>query len=516
MSTAAAEPEENGTHDRLRVVWLLRAVGLLVVLALSALFRVEIASVDDDLLLMCPEEVLAGQPFPVRVHVFRGVTNPAGPSQVRAPVHVRLSDLAGHTLGEATGEGEPALGAVITLTAPRSARGTLRLDAWEGDTHEPATGALRVSRAVAVVERAHPRVLPREALPLQRAAVGRVVPAGSGAAPPWPLSPRVLGATCIYMEPCEIAVWVGTPAAELSLEILGGARPLADFPPGEHSGVVVATVRVTEPEAAIAVRARRAGQAVASRTMRLPQGLGRSYVAGPTLRPPNGAREVTAELALPPLRRRGIADLFVDGAWRASQDVMVTGGSRGRAAFPLPTEGWGELRIQVRSDAFDSGGAGARLLVKGGEAIRAAYRAAPLDEPGGTLAQQAQLAEALAALEHTADPRALAFLVSPAEESAYATPAAVQARPALLAHLEAGRLRVRWAFAAALCCAALVAGSWLGQRGLGAAREADAVMSEAGAALPHRGRFEVLLWALGVALAFVAAALLIVAKPLWF
>jgi hypothetical protein len=515
LSTASAEPEEKGMPDHIAVVWLRRSVALLVVLALAALFRVEIAHIDDDLLLIAPEEVLAGQVFPVRVHVLRGVTRPSGPSQVRARVYVRLGDLAGHTLAEAVGDGEPDLGAALTLVVPADAHGTLRLDAWEGDAHGPPNGALRVSRAVAVVERVSPRVLPREALPLQQASVGRVVPAAPDVVPPWPLLPRVLGATCIYMEPCELAVWVGTPAAELSLEVLGGASAIADFPRGEQTGVVVAKLRVAGPEAEVVVRARRGGVPVASRTMRLPQGLGRSYVANPKLVPGPAGAEITAEIALPPLRGRGIADLFVDGAWRASTDLHMSG-VHAQVAMSLAGPPGSELRLQVRSDVFESDGAGARVLLRGAEAVRAAYRAAPFDEPGGSIAQQAEVMAAVAGLEHTAEPAALAFLVSPAEDDAYATPPPARARPALVAHLEAGRLRVRWAFAAALCCAALVAGSWLGQRGLGAAREADAVMVEAGSTFPTRGRLEVALWALGVALAFVAAALLIVAKPLWF
>jgi len=99
-------------------------------------------------------------------------------------------------------------------------------------------------------------------------------------------------------------------------------------------------------------------------------------------------------------------------------------------------------------------------------------------------------------------------------------PRPVHARPAMVEHLVQGQLWVRWAVAAALLGGALVAGLALAGRGFAAMGQAEAVFLEAGRGQTPRARrsarLEVLVWAFGIGLAFVAAALLILAKPLWF
>jgi hypothetical protein len=72
-----------------------------------------------------------------------------------------------------------------------------------------------------------------------------------------------------------------------------------------------------------------------------------------------------------------------------------------------------------------------------------------------------------------------------------------------------------------LVLAALIVGASLMQRGLSAADEASAILEQArateGGASDRLGaRVRVILLVLAVGLAFLAGALLIVAKPLWF
>jgi hypothetical protein len=82
---------------------------------------------------------------------------------------------------------------------------------------------------------------------------------------------------------------------------------------------------------------------------------------------------------------------------------------------------------------------------------------------------------------------------------------------------------LRFGVAGVLTLASLIVGGTLMRRGLSAANEASAILEDArGVGGPAAGderwraRVGVILLVLAVALAFLASALLIVAKPLWF
>ncbi|MFM2419301.1 MAG: hypothetical protein RL385_4024, partial [Pseudomonadota bacterium] len=499
--------------------WQRALLFALVVTALTALFRVETSHVSDDLLLTAPQETRAGLPLPVRVHVLRGVEAPSGPVLGGADVYVRLSAASGRVLDGAYVSGDPRLGLRAVLQVPADASGAMRLDAWECDApglegSGPPRGALGVARLVTIVSAVSPTPRPRAALPLQIESLGPVRSVARAVAPS-PFAPRVLGGVCVPEEECELAVWIGEPASQIALTPGVGVELIADFPAHAESGVQLAKIRVHGPEAELSLHASRDGERMASRAWRLPVALGRAKLGPPTLTELEVDSEIAADVVLPPGRSRGIGDLFVDGAWIASVDITR---ARQRLRVPLPRGLQGLLRLQVRTDAFEEDAAASRLILAGlwkatelGSYTARARQGRGDGLPGGVQAAYPPAGDAALAR---------AYLWAAAEEDSLGLSRPVHARFAMAKHLAEAQLWVRWAVAAALMGGALIAGLALAGRGFGAAGQADAVLEAAGAGHSPRARraarLEVVLWALAIGLSFVAAALLIIAKPLWF
>jgi hypothetical protein len=325
----------------------------------------------------------------------------------------------------------------------------------------------------------------------------------------------VLGGVCVPEEECELAVWIGEPASQIALTPGVGVELIADFPAHAESGVQLAKIRVHGPEAELSLHASRDGERMASRAWRLPVALGRAKLGPPTLTELEVDSEIAADVVLPPGRSRGIGDLFVDGAWIASVDITR---ARQRLRVPLPRGLQGLLRLQVRTDAFEEDAAASRLILAGlwkatelGSYTARARQGRGDGLPGGVQAAYPPAGDAALAR---------AYLWAAAEEDSLGLSRPVHARFAMAKHLAEAQLWVRWAVAAALMGGALIAGLALAGRGFGAAGQADAVLEAAGAGHSPRARraarLEVVLWALAIGLSFVAAALLIIAKPLWF
>jgi hypothetical protein len=519
LSTVEPEAREDTVAAAPVAAWQRVLLVALVVTALTALFRIETSHISDDLLLTAPEETRAGLPLPVRVHVLRGVEAPSGPALATADVYVRLSTASGRILDGAHVSGDPRLGLRGVLQVPADAAGSLRIDAWECEgpangASGPPRGAMGVARLVTIVTDVSPALRPRSALPLQQESLGPVRPAERALAPS-PFEPRVLGGVCVPEEECELAVWVGEPAAQITLSPGLGVETIADFPVLSGDGVQLAKLRVHGPEAELSLHAMRDGQRVASRAIRLPVALGRAKVGPPARTEVDGQTQLEADVVLPPGRIQGIGDVFLDGAWIASADLL---GARQRWRIVLPRGRRGLVRLQVRTDAFEEEAAASRLILadSGPSTDPSSYAAAVRQGRGDGLP------EGVSAAWPPASEPALAqqFLWASAEESALVLPRPVHARPAMVEHLVQGQLWVRWAVAAALLGGALVAGLALAGRGFAAMGQAEAVFLEAGRGQTPRARrsarLEVLVWAFGIGLAFVAAALLILAKPLWF
>jgi hypothetical protein len=119
---------------------------------------------------------------------------------------------------------------------------------------------------------------------------------------------------------------------------------------------------------------------------------------------------------------------------------------------------------------------------------------------------------------------AAAFLLAELEQLRVPLPRATSGRPRQLSRLSRAQTALRFGVGALLALSALVVGMTLMRRGLRADAEARAILDEAereaGVAEevrePRPGTLFVVWLVLLVALAFLAGALLIVAKPLWF
>jgi hypothetical protein len=229
-------------------------------------------------------------------------------------------------------------------------------------------------------------------------------------------------------------------------------------------------------------------------------------------------------LALPPGREHAIVDIYEHGHLFASRTLggVAADAPLPGALAPLPE---GLVRVQARVDRFSSDGAGARMLYvrrpgQGDEAVLRELLAAAADavahEPtDGWLRTLPPWA--LGDLQRTA-----AYVLAPLETLRAPIPAAVSGRPAQLARVNQAKNLARFGVSAWLVVAALIVGVSLMRRGLSASDEASSILAEAegGAGRPARAdrgeRLRVITLALLVVLAFLAAALLVAAKSLWF
>jgi hypothetical protein len=499
--------------------------------ALYALWSVERVDLDCDLQLAAPPEVRPGEPFALRALVFCDLDALEGPRLVTPEVTVRSVDAQGREL-VADGASAPLRPtAISTLDGVHRAVGDRDQFLVATAVHDGVP--LTVKRALRVRRDAAPeRMLPREAGPLQQYALGRVRALGGQPAPDR-LLPRVVGGACVPEVPCTILLWVGAPAAEVALRT---RAEVLQAPRGESEGVLRFVVKVHGPEAELTFEARRGGSPVAERALRLPVALGEVAITGGAALDLGGD---DYEVWFPPGRTELTVDAFVEGRWNHS---MVTSRARFALGGLLAGPVAGLVRIQARSDRFTSEGAGARLVQperperslpkRVAELARALesepWRGwlAPLDEPG--LPRASELwANELPAFASEDPQAAAAFLLAPAESVRAQVPLPVSGRPAQLARLERTRVRMRYGVAGAVALSAWLIALSVTRRGLLAVDQAQAILDEAraeGADEPGRvaprerinARAKVLLMGLAVAAAFLAGALLIASKSLWF
>lgn len=497
----------------LRVVAALSAA-----VAILALWSVERTEVAHDLQLAAESQARPGETIALRALLFRGVDAAEGPTLAIAPARVRLRDATGVELATVP----------LTPSALDTLDGTLILPAVSGRFVLEATAelegtTLRCRRELNVDEHAEAaRLHGREAGPLQLLAIGRVHAQGP-LPPPAPLLVRVVGGTCVPEQPCRLLTWVGEPAAALGTRLGPTVEQVAPpSPAGPTAGIVAIDVVVHGPDAQLTLEARRGGQLVAERSVRLPVGLGevglftRASIVDPTA--------LALRYALPPGREHAIADVFVEGRWRASR-VVVRPADLAHQLDPaaLPS---GLARIQARVDRFTADGSGARLVYLRASdedertaLVRIARQVARHDL--GATEPTAAWASTLPAFAYDDVQRTAAFLLAALEQERMPVPAPASGRPLALGVLARTKLKLRFGVASALVLSALVIGLSIARRGLSASDEAQAILDEArGGTAPRGERFRerarVLLLVLAVASAFLAGALLIAAKPLWF
>lgn len=510
-------PAEAPVRSR-RIVLALR-VGAAMVAAFSllSLWWSERTRVRDDLQLSAEAAAEPGQTLALRAFYLADVEAPTGPSLRTLPVTVRLLDARAREVART--ELRPAHGDASMegrLRVPSAARGGYWLEA-----RTDADPAPLLCRRDLLVSTQAPTLAaqPRTAPPLQQMALGALHP--SSLANDLLLA-RVSGGACVPEEPCRLLVWMGTEPAELRVRHDASVSLEHITPAGEARGIVQVALRVHGPEASLTLEAYRGGKSLASRALRLPVALGEALLR---LRRSvfRVGEAVPLEVVLPPGRQNGILDVFEATRWSATRGF--TGPEADRLEIPPEWLHPGLVRVQAHVDRFAGEGAGARLFYvrqdgeSEGHMLRAIGRAlraagadvAPLDE-GLRLQPAPHDAEAMAEL-----------LLAELETLRVPLPAAVSGRPEALRRLSRGQTALRYTVGGLLALSALAVSMSLMRRGLSAQREAEGILREAfqGDAeernrKPRWGVYYIVFFVFAVGLAFLLAALLIVAKPLWF
>lgn len=521
----ADSPDPPSATARLTIV--MRVVALLgSVVSVSSLWLSERSRVVDDLQLAAEATARPGETLALRAFYLRDVEAPAGPTLEQADVRVRLLDAAGRQIARTslrrardgqTMEGE--------LQIPAAARGDLRLAAR---TQLAERAELTVVRALTVFPEA-PLLAPRfrEAAPLQQLSLGSLRPTdgaerAEGAEGALKLSPRVPGGACIPEQVCRLLVWVGEPAAQITLRHDAAISAPPPEPASETTGLVALALTVHGPEAVLVLEARRAGQLVAERTVRLPVALGQAQLElGSSLL--TADQPLTASVVLPPGRAHGIVDAFRGGRWSATRAFVAAEAH----SLALPALGPGLVLLQAHTDKFAGEGAAARVVYvrRPSEGVPQALRqiAARARDDGLSDELTDGWSSELPAAALVDGQRSAAFLLAAFELQRTPLPRAVSGRPRELHRLSRAQTGLRFGVGAVLVLSALVVGLTLMRRGLRAQHEADAILNEGERETgQERNRAAdssvvfVVSLVLVVCLAFLAAALLIVAKPLWF
>ncbi len=527
MSTAADEPSDvaqRASGTRL----FLRSLALVASLAsLFALWTGERARIEDDLQLFAEPRARPGETLALQALFLEHVDAPEGPTLTTTEVRVRLLDAAGSELA-VTDLAASALDTMEgSLRVPAVAQGRLRLEASVQAPGGEASDVtqLTVSRGLEVSSDAE--VAPastRLAGPLQHLSVGELKATGTEQAPV-PFMPRVVSGSCVPEQVCQLLVWVGEPASAVEVvdnaQVSSAAKP---EPATETAGLVTLALRVHGAEAQVTLLATRNGVPVGERALRLPVALGEAVI---TARSSLAASlsEVSLSLIPAPGREHVILDTFLAGRWARSHTVRAASLSQAVRLDSAP-EAFGLVRLQARSDRYSGEGSATRMVYvqqpgqSAADALAAVARAA----------REAGLSEGLTdAFERTPPPgfaadaaRWASFALAPFEEMRMAIPTAMSGRPAQVARVDRVRTFVRFGVGAMLVCCAFVVGASVLRSGLSASDEAAAVLNEANEATssPQRAQFGdrlwVFVWVLLVCMAFLAAALLVVAKPLWF
>lgn len=496
----------------------------------ASLWLSERTRVLDDLQLAAEATARPGETIALRAFYLRDVDAPQGPELAVTEVRVRLLDAHEREVGRTVlrpAHADPSMEGRLLL--PALGHGSLTLEA-RAQLQDRAPIVCR--RAIDVRADA-PTLVPRarEAAPLSQLSLGSLRPlagSDSSAISDLLLEPRVVGGACVPEQPCRVLVWLGGRAA-LSVRHDAALALEAIRPADETDGFVELALRVLGPEASVTLEASRAGQRVAERSLRLPVALGEAQLTtARTLL--EGASDFAVQVELPPGRKQGILDVFAAGRWSATRAFAEPSGKPDAANKPCQVavaSGWlapGLTRIQAHADRFAGEGAGARLIYlrAPGEsvahalhqisrAVRAAgFEALPL--AAGDEAPTATNAELSAE-----------FLLAALEGQRVPLPRAASGRPPELARLSRAQAALRFGVGGMLTLSALVVGLTLMRRGFSAQAEAQAILQEAaeetgeaGNNGPSYGVLVVVCMGLAVGLAFVLAALLIVAKPLWF
>ncbi|MBJ72805.1 MAG: hypothetical protein CMN31_15960 [Sandaracinus sp.] len=242
-------------RDLLIRVLIPAAVALIFIAVLVS----ERGSATRDLQLLAPVRAAPGQPLPLRAYLFD--LREEIPRALAEPVALRLEDEGGTVLAETRLEpvGEPPRMEGVILLPEEAGLGTHRLvaHAHVGEREVRVARRLEVEAAPAAPARRG-----RLQTDLQRWALEEV----SGVAPPSELDARVVGGDCSIPVACELLVWVGEPAAGVSIGESAAVEPEQRGPgvEGEGEAATEGARAPAEAEAAAEAEARARAPARAS------------------------------------------------------------------------------------------------------------------------------------------------------------------------------------------------------------------------------------------------------------
>jgi hypothetical protein len=526
--SSAAEHRETGAKNRRFVRAMRLLAGLSALVSLLALWSVESKQLAHDLQLAVEARARPGDRLALRALIFHDVDAAEGPSLALAETTVRLLDSQQHELAKVALTPSPLTTLDGSLLLPQGLAGSFFVEARARyrDTDLVCRRALEVGLDVPLQP-----LRGRQAGALQQLALG---PAKPVASVPAPLLPRVVGGACMPGVPCRMLVWVGQPPAALRVRPDWGVELVGPPEPGtETSDLVELELLVRGLDAQLTLEAHRAGVRVGERAVRLPIGLGEGAILTRDSILPRDA--IPLAIAAPPGRRHVSLDFFGAGRWNAVQTLAP--GPRDHAVPPAFAPA-GLFRVQLRGDLLSSDSSAARVFYvrEPGQsdadalhALMAQLAGQPelTDEPTAEWAQDPPELVSRAVQTPEGTQRVAAFLLAGLETRRMLVPLPVSGRPAQLRRLTHTRSLFRFGVAGALALSAVVLALSIARRGIAAADEAQSILDlarsegENEASSPRPGevlgaRLRVLLLALAVAAAFLAAALLIAAKPLWF
>jgi len=494
-------------------------------LVLVAYMLGETVAIDHDLRVVAPPAARPGDGLPVRAFLYGELRAVEGARLVEGELRARVLDEAGRELASQPLRAGHAGSYEGRLQLPTDARGPLRLEvrARVGEGATVAAAALHVDPGLP------PRLPePRILRALQQHAPGPVKPVG-GAVAPAPLRTVVGGGGCVPEQPCTLWTHVGSPAVGLEVERSAAIFPLRQSA-AETDGVLAHQIRVHGPEAVLNLTARRAGESVARRSVRLPVLLGGAALS---LRPP-AADGTGLALSLGGEPGSCIVDAYRDGHWvdTATVEACAEGPSAGPSAGsgPAPLSQLSALsagvwRLQVRRDPFSSARAAVAVLhvpPSGGDDA-ADTLAVLAGRARGRERSDALVAQVLADPARFAKPQDAAvatrgYLAAKLEQGVIALPEAFTSYAEAQRRFVERRTRAKFVTIVALVLSGLCLGLLVARRGMAASAQARDIMARAGdpTARDQRRRLVMTLRVLGVMaailLAFVVIALYVVAR----
>ena len=315
-----------------------------VALILIAAGLAEPGPVQRDLQITAPRAAVPRTSIPVRAHLLDLKERTPAPI-AEATVEVVLRGIEGESQ-------EPLARAELAPTERFGFEGTLELPERSGTFQLFATARVPGDDEDELPAEARRRIVLEEAgaeagrrgrlqTDLQRYELGPL----RGPAPPTDLEARVVGGDCTNHAPCELIVWVGSPAASVALvEPVGAREPRCE--PGETTGFVRCQLQVRGNEAQVTVVATRGGSEVGRRWVQLPMGSPAPALHRERALVPLGDRP---ELRVAGLDERYVVDLFHEGRWLRSATVEPSGG---RFVLPWRLDSPGLWRVQARRGPF--------------------------------------------------------------------------------------------------------------------------------------------------------------------